>query len=56
MNTPFLCNHFYQRYMAEQKYLVIVDAKDIELLKAAIEELNENVDHSTIGLRMLTCT
>ena len=44
MNTPFLCNHFYQRFMAEQKYLVIVDAKDIELLKAAIEELNEKVD------------
>lgn len=39
-----LCNHFYQRFMAERKYLVIVYAKDIEFLKATIEKIIEKVD------------
>ena len=43
MNTPFSCNQFYQRFMAEQKILLIVDAKDIEQIKSGIDTLNEMV-------------
>ena len=44
MNTPFSCNQFYQRFMAEQKILLIVDAKDIEQIKSSIESICEKVD------------
>ena len=43
MNTPFSCNQFYQNFMAEQKILLIVDAKDIEQIKTGIDTLNEMV-------------
>ena len=43
MNTPFSCNQFYQRLMAEQKILLIIDAKDIEQIKSGIDTLNEMV-------------